>query len=75
MTREKGIGFIMRLKAAVLSYLQCWRISLVNQVGIFLNSSLDGVSIEKIIEGIPVKRISKKADPIKESIRGSIDTT
>jgi transposase len=40
-----------------------------------LNSLLDGVSIEEIIEGIPVKRIRKKADQIKESIRGSLDTT
>jgi transposase len=40
-----------------------------------LNSILDGVSIEEIIEGIPVKRIRKKADQIKESIRGSLDTT
>ena len=40
-----------------------------------INSLLDGVGIEEIIEGIPVKRIRKKADQIKESIRGSIDTT
>jgi transposase len=40
-----------------------------------MNSLLDGVGIEEIIEGIPVKRIRKKADQIKESIRGSIDTT
>jgi transposase len=40
-----------------------------------LNSLLDGVSIEEIIEGIPVKRIRNKADQIKESIRGSLDTT
>jgi transposase len=40
-----------------------------------LNSILDGVSIEEIIEGIPVKRIRKKADQIKESIRGSLDAT
>jgi hypothetical protein len=30
---------------------------------------------EEIIEGIPVKRIRKKADQIKESIRCSLDTT
>ena len=40
-----------------------------------MNSLLDGVGIEEVIEGIPVKRIRKKADQIKESIRGSIDTT
>ncbi len=40
-----------------------------------LNSLLDGISIEEIIEGIPVKRIRKKADLIKESIRGSLDIT
>jgi transposase len=40
-----------------------------------LNSLLDGIDIEAIIEGIPVKRIKKKADQIKESIRGSLDTT
>lgn len=38
-----------------------------------LNSLLDGVSIEEIIEGIPVKRIRKKADQIKESIKGNLD--
>ena len=40
-----------------------------------LNSLLDGVSIEEIIEGIPVKRIRKKSDQIKESIKGSLDIT
>ena len=40
-----------------------------------LDSLLDGVSIEEIIEGIPVKRIRKKADQIKESIRCSLDAT
>jgi transposase len=40
-----------------------------------LDLLLDGVSIEGIIEGIPVKRIRKKADQIKESIRCSLDTT
>ncbi len=40
-----------------------------------LNSLLDGVSIEEIIEGIPVKRIRKKADQMKESIRCSPDIT
>jgi transposase len=40
-----------------------------------LDSLLDGVSIEEIVEGIPVKRIRKKADQIKESIRCSLDTT
>ena len=40
-----------------------------------MDSLLDGVSIEEIIEGIPVKRIRKKADQIKESIRCSLDTT
>jgi hypothetical protein len=38
-----------------------------------MNSLLDGVGFEEIIEGIHVKRIRKKADQIKESIRGSID--
>ncbi|MDD1752846.1 MAG: IS110 family transposase [Methanotrichaceae archaeon] len=40
-----------------------------------MNSLMDGVGIEEILEGIPVKRIRKKADQIKESIRGSLDTT
>lgn len=40
-----------------------------------LDSLLDGGDIEEIIEGIPVKRIRKKADQIKEAIRGSLDTT
>ena len=40
-----------------------------------MNSLMDGVDIEEILKGIPVKRIRKKADQIKESIRGSLDTT
>ena len=40
-----------------------------------LNSMIEGVGIEELIEGIPVKRIKKKADLIKESIRGSLDIT
>ena len=40
-----------------------------------LNSMMEGVGIEELIEGIPVKRIKKKADLIKESIRGSLDVT
>src|SRR5512136_1510851 len=39
------------------------------------NSLMDGVDIEEILKGIPVKWIRKKADQIKESIRGSLDTT
>jgi transposase len=40
-----------------------------------MTSLMDGVDIEEILKGIPVKRIRKKADQIKESIRGSLDTT
>jgi transposase len=40
-----------------------------------MNSLMDGIDIEEILKGIPVKRIRKKADQIKESIRGSLDTT
>ena len=40
-----------------------------------MNSLMGGVDIEEILKGIPVKRIRKKADQIKESIRGSLDTT
>ena len=40
-----------------------------------LNSLLEGIDIEKIVEGIPVKKIRMKADQIKEAIKGSLDTT
>jgi transposase len=40
-----------------------------------MTSLMNGVGIEEILQGIPVKRIKKKADQIKESIRGSLDTT
>src|SRR5512136_2032230 len=40
-----------------------------------MTSLMDGVEIEEILQGIPVKRIRKKADQIKESIKGSLDTT
>jgi transposase len=40
-----------------------------------MTSLMDGVGIEEILKGIPVKRIRKKADQIKDSIRGSLDTT
>ena len=40
-----------------------------------LNSLLEGINIDEIIKGIPVKRIRIKADQIKEAIKGSLDTT
>jgi transposase len=40
-----------------------------------LNSLLDGVELEEMIKGIPVKSIRKKADLIREAVRGSLETT
>jgi transposase len=40
-----------------------------------LNSMLDGVELEEMIKGIPVKSVRKKADQIREAIRGSLETT
>jgi transposase len=40
-----------------------------------LNSLLDGVELEEMIKSIPVKRIRKKADQIREAVRGSLETT
>lgn len=40
-----------------------------------LNSLLDGVELEEMIKGIPVKRIRKKSDQIREAVRGSLETT
>ena len=40
-----------------------------------LNCLLDGVELEKMIKGIPVKRIRNKADQIREAVRGSLETT
>jgi transposase len=40
-----------------------------------LNSLLDGVELEEMIKGIPVKSVRKKADQIREVVRGSLETT
>jgi transposase len=40
-----------------------------------LQSLLDGVELEEMIKGIPVKSIRKKADQIREAVRGSLETT
>jgi transposase len=40
-----------------------------------LNSLLKGVELEEMIEGIPVKSIRRKADQIREAVRGSLETT
>jgi transposase len=40
-----------------------------------LNCLLDGVELEEMIKGIPVKSIRKKADQIREAVRGSLETT
>jgi transposase len=40
-----------------------------------LNSLLDGVELEEMIKGIPVKSVRMKADQIREAVRGSLETT
>jgi transposase len=40
-----------------------------------LNSLLDGVELEEMIKGIPVKSVRKKANQIREAVRGSLETT
>ncbi len=40
-----------------------------------LNGLLEGKDIDKIIEGIPVKRLMKKADQIREAIKNGLDVT
>jgi transposase len=40
-----------------------------------LNCLLDGVELEEMIKGIPVKSIRKKADQIREAVRGSLEIT
>jgi transposase len=40
-----------------------------------LEGLLDGKDIDEIIEGIPVKRLMKKADQIREDIRNGLDIT
>jgi transposase len=40
-----------------------------------LEGLLDGKDIDEIIEGIPVKRLMKKADQIREAIRNGLDIT
>ena len=40
-----------------------------------LNCLLDGVELEEMIKGIPVKSIRNKADLIREAVRGSLETT
>jgi transposase len=39
-----------------------------------LESLLNGVELEEMIEGIPVRRIRDKADQLKEAVRGSLET-
>ena len=39
-----------------------------------LDSLLNGVELEEMIEGIPLKRIKEKADQIREAVRGSLET-
>ena len=40
-----------------------------------MNCLLDGVEVEEMIEGIPVKSIRKKADQIREAVRGRLEIT
>jgi transposase len=40
-----------------------------------LNCLLEGVELEEMIKGIPVKSIRKKADQIREAVRGRLETT
>jgi len=40
-----------------------------------LEGLLDGKDIDEIIEGIPVKRLMKKADQIREAIKNGLDIT
>jgi transposase len=40
-----------------------------------LNSLLDGIELEEMIKGIPVKSVRKKADQIREAVRGRLETT
>ena len=40
-----------------------------------LNCLLDGVELEEMIKGIPVKSIRNKADQIREAVRGSLKIT
>lgn len=40
-----------------------------------LNCLLNGVELEEMIKGIPVKSIRQKADLIREAVRGSLETT
>ena len=40
-----------------------------------LNCLLDGVELEEMIKGIPVKSIRNKSDQIREAVRGSLEIT
>ena len=40
-----------------------------------LNCLLNGVELEEMIKGIPVKTIRNKADQIREAVRGRLETT
>jgi transposase len=40
-----------------------------------LNCLLEGVELEEMIKGIPVKSIRNKADQIREAVRGRLETT
>ena len=81
--REGYVNDMVRVKNRIHHALESCGIKLSSVlVDIFgksgryiLESLLDGRDSDEVVEGIPVKRIKKKADQIKESIRCSLDTT
>jgi transposase len=81
--RERYVDDKTRVKNRIHHILDsnCIRISSVlsnifGKVGRYiLNCLLEGIDIDEIIEGIPVTRIKKKSDQIREAIAGQLSGT
>jgi transposase len=81
--RERYVNDLAREKNRIHQALESCGIKLSSVLADIFGKSgryilgclLSGVCINEIIEGIPVKRIKKKADLIKDAIKGSLETT
>lgn len=74
MTREKNrIHHALESCGIKLSSVLA---NIFGKTGLYIQDCLlEGKSIEDIIEGITVKQVKKKADQIREAIKGSLDVT
>ena len=82
-SRERYVNDLTREKNRVHKSLDSCNITLSSvlsnifgKVGRYILAELlEGKDIDKIIEGIPVKRLMKKADQIREAVKNGLDVT